>query len=159
MEKIFQRLNKERLTPNQWYVLFCAREKIAPSGVNIYLELRGLVPEWIEDSVPTARALSLLMDIDDEFKGKIPKKDEELMGKNYMDSIKKYRDMFPVGKLPSGKYARDSMKNLEGHFRWFFKNFEYDWDTVFKATEKYVSEYRDDSYKFMRTSKYFICKG
>ena len=159
MEKIFQRLLKEGITPNQLYVLWSMREKISPTGVNIPLEMRGLTGDYITvGNELTAKALSLLIEIDENFKEKKAKNDQELMGADHMKKIEEYRLLFPDLKLPSGKYARDATKNLEVNFRWFFKTHEYDWETIMKATGKYIDEYSHKNYDYMRTSKYFIKK-
>jgi hypothetical protein len=72
--------------------------------------------------------------------------------------IRKYLDLFPSVKLPSGKLARCSEKNLIPAFRWFFDNNDYTEDVILAATDKYVEEYRMKSYKYMQTSQYFIRK-
>ena len=34
----------------------------------------------------------------------------------------------------------------------------YDWDTIFLATQKYISEYESKNFEYMRTAQYFIRK-
>jgi hypothetical protein len=82
----------------------------------------------------------------------------ELLGDNYKENIEKFLDIFPKGKLPNGKYARGNKQSIENNFMWFFQEYDYDWDTILSATEKYVDEYHKDNYKFMRTAMYFIKK-
>jgi hypothetical protein len=158
MEKIFHRLVKEGISPNQYYVLWCMREKISPTMVNLHLEMRGLQGEYVDGTTLSGKALSLLMEIDENFKDKKAKNEKDLMGPDHMKKIEEYRLLFPDLKLPSGKYARDAAKNLEVNFKWFFKTHEYDWETVLKATIKYIDEYSRKNYDYMRTSKYFIKK-
>lgn len=158
MEKIFQKLASEGISPNQHYVLWSIRIGISPSMVNAALEMRGLSPEWIENGKLTGRTTSLLIEIDEMFQDKKTKNDIELMGKDYKEKIAQYRLLFPDKKLSSGKYARDSVKNMEPCFKWLFKNYEFDWDTIFKATEKYCKDHEVPNDKFHRTSKYFIKK-
>lgn len=134
------------------------REKVSPSMVNIHLEMRGLQGEYVIDNLLTGKALSLLIEIDEEFKDKKAKNDKDLMGTDHMAKINEYREIFPDLKLPSGKYARDAAKNLEVNFKWFFKNHEYDWNTIMEATKKYINEYQSKNYEYMRTCKYFIKK-
>ena len=76
-----------------------------------------------------------------------------------LENIGKYREIFPKGNLPSGSPARISVKELEKKFIWFFNNYQYDWDTILKATKKYVQQYESEGYKFMKTSGYFIYKN
>jgi hypothetical protein len=120
--------------------------------------MRGLIGEYVDGTTLTGKALSLLMEIDENFKDKKAKNDTDLMGPDHMKKVEEYREIFPDLKLPSGKYARDASKNLEVNFKWFFKNHEYDWETILKATKKYVEEYRQKNYDYMRTCKYFIKK-
>jgi hypothetical protein len=80
------------------------------------------------------------------------------MGQDFVRNIEKYVEIFPNKKLSSGKYARVNAKNLEAPFRWFFETYDYDWEEIFKATEKYVDEFSIRRYEFMRTAQYFIRK-
>lgn len=73
-------------------------------------------------------------------------------------SVERYRQMWPSIVLPNGKYARSSHKELEVRFKWFFENFSYDWETIYKATEEYLKYYEERRYNFMRTSGFFIYK-
>ena len=82
----------------------------------------------------------------------------QLMGKEFLKRINEYRDIFPAGKLPSGKPARVNVKTLENSFRWFFENYDFSWDEVIDATSMYVNSYRDNDYMYMKTSQYFISK-
>jgi hypothetical protein len=82
----------------------------------------------------------------------------QLMGKNFVDKLNEYREVFPPGKLPSGKPGRVNVKTLENSFRWFFENYDFSWDEVIDATKMYVNEYRDREYMYMKTSQYFIAK-
>jgi len=80
------------------------------------------------------------------------------MGKDFVDDINSFREVFPPKRLPSGKPARNNVKALGEAFRWFFETYDHDWAIVQKATKMYVNEYRDTQYLYMQTSQYFICK-
>ena len=97
-------------------------------------------------------------EINGYFKRAKKKTSQDLMGKDFFANIKAYVEIFPNIKLPSGKYARVNPKNLEAPFKWFFENYNYDWKTILKATERYVDEYNIRRYDYMRTSQYFIRK-
>jgi hypothetical protein len=97
-------------------------------------------------------------EINGYFKRTKKKTSQDLMGNNFVASIEAYVEIFPNKKLSSGKYARVNAKNLEAPFRWFFETYDYDWETVLKATEKYVDEFSIRRYEFMRTAQYFIRK-
>jgi hypothetical protein len=75
------------------------------------------------------------------------------------DAVAKYNEIFPNIKFPSGKRARaGNIRNLFPAFEWFFKNYSYSWDTIYKATGLYLDEWEPRGYKFARTAQYFIRK-
>ena len=83
---------------------------------------------------------------------------KELMGDNFMLNIQAYVNIFPNKKLSSGKYARVPAKSLENSFRWFFDTYNFNWEIIFSATQKYISEYESKDYEYMRNSQYFLRK-
>jgi len=161
MNEIFNLLIKENLTPNSFYILYCIKENIVPSKiVSKELECKRLSnQEWIDDNLElTTKSIIFMTKIDAYFKKSKKKTSKILMGDNFMQNIDAYVKLFPNKKLSSGKYARVPAKSLENAFRWFFENYEYDWQTIFSATQKYIGEYETKNYDYMRTSRYFIRK-
>ena len=159
MTDIFTRLIQEGLTPNTYYVLHCIKEKIVPNKfVNKELECKRLqTNQWLTENLElTSKSLIFMEEINGYFKRTKKKTSQDLMGQDFVRNIEKYVEIFPNKKLSSGKYARVNAKNLEAPFRWFFENYDYDWETIIKATEKYVDEYSVRNYEYMRTSQYFI---
>ena len=114
----------------------------------------------LEDEVYklTPKAKLFMVKLDNYFIKAKKKTDIQLMGKNFVDSINTYREVFPAQKLPSGKPARNNVKALGEAFRWFFETYDYTWEDIMKATRMYVNEYRDAQYMYMQTSQYFVCK-
>ena len=129
MWELFQKILKEKLTPNQTLILFGMKNKVAlplskqedkEALVNLgYLNLEGDVYKL------TPQAKLFMVRLDNYFIKAKKKTDIQLMGKNHVDKINAYREIFPAKKLPSGMY---------------------------------VNEYRDTEYLYMQTSQYFICK-
>lgn len=161
MDEIFNKLIKANLTPNAFYILYSIHQNVQPNKyVSASLEiLRLQTAGWLDTDIKlTDKALILAQEIDSYFKSKKKATSKDLLGANFMDKIEEYLEIFPKFKLPSGKYARSDKKNLENAFRWFFENHSYDWETVMKATNKYLDEYEANGYKYMRTSQYFIRK-
>lgn len=161
MEDIFLKLIREDITPNSYYILHCVKNSIIPcSFVNKELEVKRLISDgWLnEDLTLTDKSIIFTTEIDGYFKKSKKKTSKTLLGDNFEDNVKKYSETFPSIKLASGKYARSNPKNLENAFRWFFETYDYSWDTVLLAVKKYVLEYREVNYQFMRTSQYFIRK-
>jgi hypothetical protein len=161
MTDIFIRLVQEGLTPNTYYVLHCIREKIVPHKfVNKELECKRLqLDNWLTENLQlTSKSLIFMEEINGYFKRTKKKTSQDLMGQDFVRNIERYVEIFPNKKLSSGKYARVNAKNLEAPFRWFFDTYDYDWETILKATERYVDEFSVRRYEFMRTAQYFIRK-
>jgi hypothetical protein len=161
MTEIFNRLIQENLSPNTFYVLHCIKEKITPTNfVNKAIESKRLQSDaWLDENLQlTSKSIIFMEEINGYFKRTKKKTAKDLMGQDFLENIKAYVTIFPNRKLSSGKYARVNPKNLEAGFRWFFENYDYSWDIILKATQKYVSEYEVRDYEFMRTAQYFIRK-
>ena len=161
MTEIFLKCIKEGLTPNTFYVLYCIKEKIAVANfVNKAIECKRLQSEaWLDENLQlTSKSHIFITEIDGYFRKSKKKTTIDLLGNNFLDNIKDYNELFPNKKLSSGKYARVNPKTLENSFRWFFETYDFTWDTIFKATRKYVDEYSIRRYEYMRTSQYFIRK-
>jgi len=161
MKEIFDKLVKNELTPNSFYVLHCIKEKIVPNKfVNKSLEVKRLQQEgWLKENLDlTSKSLIFIEEIEGYFKKSKKKSAKAIMGDDFIVCIKSYNNIFPSKKLGSGKYARVNAKNLESGFRWFFENFNYSWEIIYKATNKYVKDYELQNYDYMRTSQYFIRK-
>lgn len=106
----------------------------------------------------TAEGTLLMIALDNFFTKAKKKTDIQLMGKDFNDKIIEYREIFPEGKIPSGKPARQNTKALGEAFRSFFETYDFTWDQIITATKMYVNEYRDKEYLYMMTSQYFIGK-
>ena len=161
MEEIFNLLLKNKINPNEFYVLYNIKHKIKTGKiVNLSLELTRLKNnKWLKDDNKLSdKAIMLIQNIESFFKVQKKKTSVTLMGPEFIEKIKEYSEIFPKFKLPSGKYARTNIKTLEGTFKWFFNNFDYEWETILKAAKSYVEEYEMNNYKYMRTSQYFVRK-
>jgi hypothetical protein len=83
----------------------------------------------------------------------------EVLGENFLERIKEYREIFPSGFLPHGEIARQSVEELKLKFIWFFKTYpDFDWPLVLEATNYYKYKKSLDNYQYMATSSYFIQK-
>ena len=161
MTEIFNKFVQEDITPDGYYVLHCIKEKIVPNNfVNNSLQVTKLKRyDWLNENLTlTNKSLIFIAEINSFFKKTKAKTLQYLLGTKFIDRIQEYIELFPNRKLSSGKYARTTSKNLETSFKWFFENYSYDWETIIKATEKYVDDYSIRNYEFMRTSQYFIRK-
>jgi hypothetical protein len=158
MEEFYRKVAEYYLSPNQFYVLFCVKNGIEVyQNVNLLLEMRVLRTfNYLDKSNRvTEKGDAVLTEALSTLSTKIVKKTIVVDP----DMVEQYRLKWPVGKLPSGSYARVNNKNLETAFKWFFANYKYDWETILMATDRYLDEYESKGYKFMRTSQYFIKKS
>lgn len=148
MERLFiEEILSKGLTPNEIYLLQCVLLGEQPKLINKSLEIRKLQSKGyiskdfkITEKIENVRHLLKVKKVSNE------------------DFIAKYIELFPKVKLPSGKYARSHRTNIETSFKWFFKAYDYDWETILKATAYYIKEYEIKDYLYMKTSQYFIAK-
>lgn len=165
MLELFQKILKDKLTPNQLLLLYGIKNSITffPNGVNAkdasqIFSLELAVYDKDNKLILTKKGKSLCVKYDQYFRVAKKRTTAQLLGKGYAEMLKIYREAFPAGKLPSGKPARQNVKTLENAFRWFFDTYDYTWDEVAHATVMYINEYREKDYMYMKTSQYFICK-
>ena len=79
------------------------------------------------------------------------------LDESFKENVAKYKELFPRG-IVSGKALRVGNKELEVRLSWFFKTYpQFTWDTIFKATEKYIEAQSNDM-RFCMRSDYFIKK-
>jgi len=160
MNELFKIIVRNKLTPNGLYILNSMIENV--SSVNLCLEeelLKLKKDKWItNDNKITDKAKRLINEVNALFKKVKKKTNDKIMGNNYNEKIDEYNQLFPKMKLPTGKASRSSKSNLENAFRWFFQNHDYDWETVLKATNAYLTERKLNEWKFTRNSQYFIRK-
>lgn len=141
-------------------MMYCLKNSTKPVGINAHVEGRELRSlELVDDQWKfTEQGLELFNEIEIFFNKENVEISKKIISNDYEKCIKKYLDLFPRKKLPTGLLARSNKKNIESNFKWFFKTFDYDWDTILKATAHYVDEYEKNNYMYMQTSQYFICK-
>ena len=159
---LFKILSKKKLKIQHYYVLYMIHETKSLSDKQKSIILRKYSKE-LQNYLQSDCSLSdegkkLIKRIDDLFKPIKKLSATETMGDNYKERIDEYLLLFPKGKLPNGKYARGNKKGIEENFKWFFQEYDFDWNTILSATSKYIQEYQKDNYKYMRTALYFIKK-
>ena len=162
MWELFQKILAQKLTPNQALILFSMKQKVGLASVEdtdkkALVDL-GLIVKENGTYTMSPEARMFCIRLDNYFIKAKKKTDIQLMGKNFVDKINSYREIFPAKRLPSGNPARNNVKALVENFRWFFETYDYTWEDVMKATKMYVNEYRDAGYLYMQTSQYFISK-
>ena len=150
------------VSPNQVYFLDCCRNKIKPAKIinedaeAMVCKAKGLLTP---DNKFTPLAVQLLNDFE-TFLVKTKKKVTiEVLGEDFINKVNEYRELFPKGKFPSGKLARQNIQELKDKFVWFFKTYpEYNWDLILDATDYYLFLEEKKGYSYTVCSSYFIKK-
>lgn len=151
MKELFDYLITIGISPNSYYLLWSIYNGTAPQNIKVPLEMRAMMQQNYLDleGKLTSKGLEIV-----RFNSKVV----NTISQDVSDNIDKYIGIFPKGKLPTGKPARVNKKNLEDAFKWFLKNYTYDWDTILRATLYYVETYEKTNYMYMKNSQYFIRK-
>ena len=166
MWELFQQMLKEGMTPNQFLILYGIKKSLSlrlpdTDDAVMHLAAEGFIKFDKKSSTKvnlTIKGKRVISKFENYFIKAKKRTSIQLMGKKFNLKLNEYREIFPAGKLPSGKPARVNVKSLENSFRWFFENYDFSWDEIMNATKMYVNEYRDKNYMYMKTSQYFIAK-
>lgn len=119
-------------------------------------EAKGLIDK---DGHLTEKALEILNEKDTYLVKTKKKVSVAVLGEDYLDKVREYREYFPEGKLPHGAVARQNVQQLKERFVWFFKTYpEFDWDLVLEAAKYYRFCKERENFMYMQTSSYFIKK-
>jgi hypothetical protein len=151
MKELFDFLITKGVSPNSYYLLWSIYNGTSPQNIKVPLEMRAMLQQGYLDAEGklTSKGLEIV---------RVNSKSKTSVPQDVSDNIDKYLNLFPKGKLPSGKAARVNKKNIEDAFIWFHKNYTYDWDTILRATWYYVDVYEKANYMYMKNSQYFIRK-
>jgi len=119
------------------------------------LQLEG----WLIGKTLSDKAVELLTEFDGRFKldkGKIARRKE--LDATDLENIKKFVELFPKVATPTERRLRSTPLNLQNKFRAFFVQYKYDWETIHKATKKYILSFDPNNLTYMKSAEYFIMK-
>lgn len=160
--QLWSPLIKYGISPNQIYLLDCYANSIIPTSIinentdRIVCQSKGLLDG---NNKITPLGTIILNEFETYLVKRKKKVTHEVLGENFLQRVEEYREAFPSRRLPSGELARQSVKELQDKFVWFFKTYpEYDWDLVLDATDYYNILFEKKGYMYMATSSYFIKK-
>ena len=160
--QLWSTLIKWKVSPNQIYFLDCCQNKIKPNSViDQDVEKEACLASGLitEDCSLTNKGAVILNEFETYIVKTKKKVASDILGSEMNTKITEYRDIWPSKRLPSGELARQSIKELQDKFVWFFKTYpEYDWDLILDATDYYNEQYKRKNYMYMVTSSYFIKK-
>jgi len=167
MWELLQKILKENITPDQLLLLYSIDERISVPQINPKSQIGFLVKEGYVDQhkkenklsyTITKEGKSIIRKYNNYFIKAKKKTNIQLMGKDFAQKLEEYRNIFPAGRLPSGKPGRQNVRSLETAFRWFFENYEFTWDEIMNASKMYVNEFEDKQFLYMKNSQYFVSK-
>ncbi len=161
MIKILHSIASNGISPNGLYLLLCMESGKDPININVSTESRILeIDGYLKNKQITEKGKEIIKEISSRFdiqENKVIKKKAGFTEED-VAKVTQYREMFPKGLLPSQVPARVPIKELEKKFTWFFKNYDYTWETIFKATKRYINEFEANNYLYMKNSGYFVSK-
>lgn len=113
------------------------------------------------DNKLTEKGIAVLNEFETRLVKTKKKVDAEVLGEDFLDKVKEYREIFPSKRIPPhNELARQNTKTLKDNFVWFFKNYpEYGWELILEATDYYVYCKSRENFEYMMTSSYFIKKS
>lgn len=162
MVRLFTEMINDGISPNGLYFLMIVTEGAGVQCINYHQEKRLLETSgFIENNKITPKGHYVIEKYKKIYKEAFSKSTKKKKSFSPQDEemIYQYREIFPKGMLPSGSPARQAYRELEKKFNWFFTNYDYDWETIIKATKLYVGKFQQENYMYMKTSGYFILKN
>lgn len=154
--ELFEFCEANRISPNQLYILWCISNKTRPKHTNDFLELRNMVrAEMLSEDYLMTDAGKKIFESANAFQKQKP---IAVVSEDLASNVITYLNLFPAGKLPSGKAARANKTDITKSFTWFFANYTYSWDVILSATAYYVDTYEKNKFMYMKNSQYFIRK-
>lgn len=159
MKQLFQLLIRYQITPNQFYLLYHFKNHVHPPLINVDSELMFCKHGgWVtSDNKLTNKAETLLADAEIMFKKIKTKVSVDVLGDNYMDNVKAFRELFPIKSAIGNRTLRSSPEELKERFIWFFNKYpNYTWETVLKATKYYIEQ--NEHSEYISTAGYYISK-
>ena len=120
MDEIFNRLIKEKLTPNSLYVLHCIKNKVSVSKslANSELEVYRLKSEgWINENLQlTSKSLIFMEELGSYFRKSKKKTSKDLMGDNNHYSARISSKLFNnISKIEQHKLVYKSLQGKMGN--------------------------------------------
>lgn len=159
--QLWSPLIRYKITPNEIYFIDCCANGIKADLVEQDLTCAMCIAKGLIDPKGglTPQGIKILNEFQTCLVNKNKKVAKDVLGEDFLEKVKEYREAWPAKRLPSGELARQSVKELQDKFIWFFKTYpEYDWDLILDATDYYNMLFEKKQYKFMATSSYFIKK-
>lgn len=160
MDEFLKFIVKNNLTPDQIFVLHSLH-----TGVQYELDYSNIGTLLVHDYVYVSGSEykispkgNLLLLQAEKFLSSIRKTKPLKQDINiWNNELSLYVSLFPKG-FQGSQPIRTNTKDLVDRFVWFFDRYNYNWEVVLKATDKYVQSCEKDSYRYIMTAKNFVKK-
>jgi hypothetical protein len=147
---LYDKIYKLGLTPDEYFLLYFMVHGLNQTSYNSKdVILKRLKIKKFIDRKNNILVDPQILEESFDFSGKIF---------DFSSQITKYINLFPAMRLPSGSMARQNFNQIKSRFQLFFLDYNYDWETIYKATKNYIDYYKTKNYEYMRDSYYFIYK-
>lgn len=152
----FDRITECGLTPNEYFTLkFLVSNQVRPSNFNLDVEARKLSKKGFLDEKRRPTNLVVEKNIFPDIKIVLP-----IETQSDIDSMNFFINLFPPIKIPPYYHlARQPITAVEKRFREFFNRYDYKWDIIFEATERYLLQYSKNNYLYMKNCANFVFNG
>ena len=140
MKEILKRINDSQLSPNEYFLLY------------------GLVYNLTVDNVDTEQTIKGLEEKGHMLDGVVVSSlfDEEQEDASIHMKAVQFAQIFPPIHLPTGVHARGKLYPLKQKLKAFLRIYNYDWDVIYEAADRYVKRYRDKGYSYMQNAPNFV---
>lgn len=155
MELNIKTLVDNKLTPNSYvYLYYLVHKMLCPiplPNINLTkLEEKGFIKLHGKQVVARVKAIQLIEGEQYVYTEPLNRVEEW---------IGEWRDLFPAGVKTGGYYVKGSLSGCTKKMIKFIRdNKGVTKDQIFRATEKYIEEYRKRSFQYMKVADYFISK-
>lgn len=106
MWELFQQILQQKMTPDQFLILYGIKKSLSLPLNNVPDQIKHLEKEgFIKDNELTLKGKKVIVKFENYFIKAKKKTSIQLMGKKFSVRLNEYREVFPEGKLPSGKPA------------------------------------------------------
>lgn len=136
-----------------------------------HMVIKGLIRPALEDEdvnfALTDKGIELIDFVKSEFEKEhavIQVEELEVQAEKEVDQspatwVADWLELFPKGKV-NGRYLRTNKTECLEKLKWFMKTYDYDRDTIFRATKAYLDTQAssEQGHTFTRNSSYFISK-
>lgn len=159
MEEYYKFLLKKKLTPDDIIILYSIQQDVSYCGQitdfetkSVNLIAKGYLTFSEGRYFITHQGLLLVQEANEFFKKNVSRSKVKVTFEEWEAYIEAYREMFP-------KHHRNNPRVLYERFRWFIEEYQYDWNTILGATEKYLEhESKNAGGMYIKKSMYFIKK-